>query len=184
MALIHTNQQIIRLVLLWYQTSFLGMELEEAAFHQKVKYDIRQSLVANRKYLFKEYSNCFVGSEFVTQVSSKYKLSQEDAVEVGKAMLKRRIFHHVTGDHDFENKYLFYRLREDEENNRVLNDHDSYHTSARNPLTTSGQLLCLLLSVVKFNEGNKTQIKCSPEFNEFLQLSSSLIMVCTGTDPF
>jgi len=154
---------------------------EDLRFLQKVKSDLRStSLVANRKYMFKTYPNCFVGKDFVTWCTRKYKISHEDAVSVGKEMLKRRFFHHVTEDHDFEDRYLFYRLREDEANHRVLNDYESTYTSCRQPLITSGQLLCLLLSVVRFYDGDATQIRSTSEFNEFQMQTTSLYFVDVG----
>lgn len=38
----------------------------------------------------------------------------EEAVAMGNVMLKKDLFHHVLRDHDFKNKYKFYRFWDDE----------------------------------------------------------------------
>mmetsp|Transcript_16424 Transcript_16424/g.19617 ORF Transcript_16424/g.19617 Transcript_16424/m.19617 type:complete len:389 (+) Transcript_16424:110-1276(+) len=68
-------------------------------------------LVYERRYNFKKYHNCFVGSEAVSWlVEKKISPDREAAVELGNLMLKEGILHHVTHEHAFKDEKLFYRF--------------------------------------------------------------------------
>lgn len=76
----------------------------------------------DRKYGLppKNYQNCFVGSEAVTQMIANGLASDEDdAVGLGNIMLSAGIFHHVLRDHGFKNEQLFYRFAADEDHGRL-----------------------------------------------------------------
>jgi len=67
----------------------------------------------DRTYRLKTYKNCFVGREAVDAiVATGVVQSRQDAVTLGQALMTSRggMFEHVLRDHDFEDKYLFYRL--------------------------------------------------------------------------
>mmetsp|Transcript_2781 Transcript_2781/g.4486 ORF Transcript_2781/g.4486 Transcript_2781/m.4486 type:complete len:311 (-) Transcript_2781:390-1322(-) len=58
------------------------------------------------------YKKCFTGQEAVAAFMNEYTVSQKDAVQFGKLLVKQRILHHVCDDHDFEDTAnLFYRLQ-------------------------------------------------------------------------
>jgi len=71
--------------------------------------------IQDRTYNFRTYTNVFIGSEAVTWlVNNKFCSSRDEAVEVGKLMMKYDLFHHVAYDHDFKDDYLFYRFPQDD----------------------------------------------------------------------
>lgn len=57
-------------------------------------------------------------------------VAREDAVSLGKELVRRHFIHHVTYEHDFEDDYLFYRLLEDIKT-RSLNAGLSHHCVRR-----------------------------------------------------
>lgn len=71
--------------------------------------------IKNRWYNFKLYPSSFIGNEATTWLMKTLDLTQEDALELGKLLIKKRFIHHVTDDHDFKNEHLFYRFYLDEE---------------------------------------------------------------------
>eukprot|EP00177_Eucheuma_denticulatum_P006131 GFKZ01011182.1.p1 GENE.GFKZ01011182.1~~GFKZ01011182.1.p1 ORF type:complete len:766 (+),score=103.12 GFKZ01011182.1:339-2636(+) len=90
--------------------------------------------VSDRRYRFRVFSKCFIGSDAVTWLSAKRSCSREDATQIGKRFVKSGVFHHVCRDHDFKDEYLFYRWLEDEpENVRVLNLQKSWPRSYVRP---------------------------------------------------
>ena len=68
--------------------------------------------VKDRRFRLKTYPSCFVGAEAVDyMVTSKIAESRQDAVRIGKALAREFfLFEHVTKEHLFEDKYLFYRF--------------------------------------------------------------------------
>uniref|UniRef100_A0A7S3LJY5 DEP domain-containing protein n=1 Tax=Aplanochytrium stocchinoi TaxID=215587 RepID=A0A7S3LJY5_9STRA len=65
----------------------------------------------DRKYHLQTFKNCFIGSEAVTEmVDSGLVPSRDEAVQLGKEMLKEGLLKHVTDDNDFEDERLFYRF--------------------------------------------------------------------------
>ena len=95
------------------EASFDSTDLEALATHVKRVLDIR-----DRKYGLpqKTYKNCFVGNEAVKKlVEEDIAGDEEDAVRIGNMLLNAGVFHHVQDAHPFENKYLFYRFRSDED---------------------------------------------------------------------
>lgn len=84
-----------------------GLESIAAKFKENVQ-------VQDRKYHLKTYKECFVGSEAVDYlVESGATSTREDAVELGRALQSTYLFEHVTRDHQFADKPLFYRFLED-----------------------------------------------------------------------
>ena len=98
----------------------------------KLAADLKASgKVSSKTYRLKEYTNVFVGSEFVTLLTnnkSKKGLfswgggasstedgevpvaeTREEAVRIGRAMLRADLIHHCLDEHDFEDAHLFYR---------------------------------------------------------------------------
>ncbi len=70
--------------------------------------------IKDRRYRFKLYKNCFVGSELVNWLIENLSISSEQAIKIGQTLIDKEIIHHVHDQHDFENKYLFYRFYIDE----------------------------------------------------------------------
>lgn len=77
-------------------------------------------LIRDRKYHLKNFRRCLVGTEMVDwlmqQSSSHIRIhSRSQAVGMWQALLEEGVISHVTHEHQFKDKYLFYRFREDQE---------------------------------------------------------------------
>lgn len=70
--------------------------------------------IKDRRYHLRVFSNCFVGSDAVAWLMHHQKATAEEAIRIGRLLVERGIFHHVTDEHTFEDQYLFYRFYEDE----------------------------------------------------------------------
>jgi len=66
----------------------------------------------DRKYHFKTFKKCFIGTEAVDNIiDSGHAQSREDAVLIGQALQEdHSLFEHVTRDHKFSDEYLFYHF--------------------------------------------------------------------------
>ena len=70
----------------------------------------------DRKYHFRTFKRCFVGSEAIdTMLSRGLASTREEAQTLGNHFLLNGWFRHVCGEHQFEDGYLFYRFLEDED---------------------------------------------------------------------
>ena len=69
--------------------------------------------IKDRKYRFKTYAKCFVGTQFVKWlIVSKFANDEKEAVLLGQKMNEKGLFFHVCRDHEFKNEELFYRFIE------------------------------------------------------------------------
>ena len=68
--------------------------------------------IKDRKYRFKKYKKCFVGSEIIdAMVYTGLASSRTEALMLGRALEQHLDwFRHVTGDHHFKDDHLFYRF--------------------------------------------------------------------------
>eukprot|EP00002_Diphylleia_rotans_P006755 TRINITY_DN1613_c0_g1_i2.p1 TRINITY_DN1613_c0_g1~~TRINITY_DN1613_c0_g1_i2.p1 ORF type:complete len:671 (-),score=134.95 TRINITY_DN1613_c0_g1_i2:2168-4180(-) len=72
--------------------------------------------IQDRKYHFRTYKKCFIGSEAARwMVVEGVAPSLEDAVVLGNILLNAGVFFHVTRDHPFKNEELYYRFAIHEE---------------------------------------------------------------------
>jgi Domain found in Dishevelled, Egl-10, and Pleckstrin (DEP) len=74
-------------------------------FHDRVE-------VKSHRFRLRTYKSTFIGEEAVSlMVDSKMANSRDDAVELGKKFASTfHLFEHVTRDHEFEDRFLFYRF--------------------------------------------------------------------------
>ncbi|CAN7996456.1 unnamed protein product [Ixodes hexagonus] len=77
-------------------------------------------LVRDRKYHMRHFRRCMVGTEMVDwllQVPPTHMRlnSRAQAAGMWQVLLEEGVIKHVTHEHQFKDKYLFYRFREDEE---------------------------------------------------------------------
>lgn len=70
---------------------------------------------ADRRHRLQLHRRCFVGSDAVRWLVEREGLTRREAIAVGGQLLERGHFRHVHGEHGFEDAYLFYRFREDED---------------------------------------------------------------------
>ncbi len=66
--------------------------------------------IKDRRYRLTNYSNCFIGSEAVDWLMDNQKWSKEEALDFGEFLQEKKIIHHVTNAHKFEDGYYFYRF--------------------------------------------------------------------------
>ena len=67
--------------------------------------------IKDRKYHFKTYHQCFIGSEAVaTLVDVNMAENREEAIARLKDLFEADLIRHVTREHPFEDKNLFYRF--------------------------------------------------------------------------
>lgn len=71
------------------------------------------NLLADRKFLGKTYSSCFVAREAVTVLCEAYGISREESLRIGKALDENQLISHVFGLR-FSDAYLFFRFSTDE----------------------------------------------------------------------
>ncbi|MEL6441441.1 MAG: mechanosensitive ion channel domain-containing protein [Cyanobacteria bacterium J06621_8] len=66
--------------------------------------------IIGRHYHFNYYPDCFVGSEAIDWLVKHQDFAREEAIELGQILIERGIIHHVTDEHPFEDRYLFYQF--------------------------------------------------------------------------
>merc|ERR1712154_331782 len=67
--------------------------------------------IKDRKWHFKVYRQCFVGSEAVeTMIQFKFASTKVEAIDFGNRLLKFGIIEHVEKDHSFKDEFYFYRF--------------------------------------------------------------------------
>lgn len=72
--------------------------------------------VDDRTYHFKKYHRCFIGEDFTSYLMKEFGIqNRADAIQVAVQLEEGELFHHVTGDHGFEDKKLFYRFQAEAE---------------------------------------------------------------------
>ncbi|XP_064455972.1 rap guanine nucleotide exchange factor 4-like isoform X2 [Ornithodoros turicata] len=77
-------------------------------------------LIRDRKYHLRHFRRCMVGTEMVDWLlqmpATHVRLnSRAQAAGMWQVLLEEGVINHVTHEHEFKDKYLFYRFREDEE---------------------------------------------------------------------
>ncbi|MGK7889866.1 MAG: mechanosensitive ion channel domain-containing protein [Leptolyngbyaceae cyanobacterium] len=70
--------------------------------------------IGDRRYGLQVYKRCFVGTDAVAWLAQHQKATREEALRIGQLLIERGHMHHVTDEHAFEDKYLFYRFYLDE----------------------------------------------------------------------
>ncbi|GFS63661.1 rap guanine nucleotide exchange factor 4 [Trichonephila inaurata madagascariensis] len=77
-------------------------------------------LIRDRKYHVRTFRKCLVGSEMVDWLMHQGAIyvrihSRSQAVGMWQALMEEGVISHVTNEHQFKDKYLFYRFREDQQ---------------------------------------------------------------------
>ncbi len=68
--------------------------------------------IKDRYWRLRLYKKCFIGSEAVTWIAGRFRVSRAEAVVIGKICLRKGCFYHVFKEHDFKDDYFFYRFSE------------------------------------------------------------------------
>ena len=64
----------------------------------------------DRSYRVTNFAACFLGNEAVQWLRGQYRCSAQIAVQIGQALQKLGLIHHVVHERTFENEGFFYRL--------------------------------------------------------------------------
>jgi hypothetical protein len=70
--------------------------------------------VRDRRHLLRTYRRCFVGRDAVDWFVAREGLTRDEAVELGRKLMERRLLRHVLDEHDFKDAALFYRFVADD----------------------------------------------------------------------
>ncbi|MEQ2227683.1 Rap guanine nucleotide exchange factor 4 [Ilyodon furcidens] len=79
-------------------------------------------MIRDRKYHLKTYRQCCVGTELVDwqMLQSSCVHSRIQAVGMWQVLLEEGVLNHVDGETDFQDKYLFYRFLDDEQEDALI----------------------------------------------------------------
>lgn len=78
---------------------------------RKMKHPQSGLKIKNRKWMLKKFPNCFVAEQAVTWISYHLDIpNREEATKIGLKMQEKNIIEHVTKDHPFQDKYLFFKF--------------------------------------------------------------------------
>jgi len=86
------------------------LQLSDPIFGVKVK---------DRKYHFKTYPQCFLGKDCVSWIQKrcylneeeKFKeITREEALKIGRELVRKKFIRHVVLDHDLKDEKLFYKF--------------------------------------------------------------------------
>lgn len=145
-------------------------------------------VVKTRRYHLRKYRMCFIGSETVDWMVEALGITREQAVLLGQRMCQRKIFHHVTDDHDFKDSYLYYRFRADDSDvTTTLNTLRQFEGEARAAAEVAEQLRAHISAVYnKFVTANGRGVyyavlPSSPEFQQFVEATEELQRAEIGT---
>ncbi|CAG5896855.1 unnamed protein product [Menidia menidia] len=88
-------------------------------------------MIRDRKYHLKTYRQCCVGTELVDWLvlQSACVLTRSHAVGMWQALLEEGVLNHVDQELGFQDKYLFYRFLDDEEEDTPLPSEDEKRES-------------------------------------------------------
>lgn len=128
-------------------------------------------LIQNRRYRFRNYSNCFVGSDAVKWLVGRLEVNEIEALRVGQQLINAGYIHHVLDQHPFKNSYYFYRFYSDEGRQKCPCCAEVIQQQAKIcchcGCTISPQPSCIIDNTTAFNELSKSLIQ--QEFCVFYQ---------------
>ncbi|XP_033880002.3 rap guanine nucleotide exchange factor 4 isoform X1 [Acipenser ruthenus] len=83
-------------------------------------------MIRDRKYHLKTYKQCCVGTELVDWIMQQSPCvhSRTQAVGMWQVLLEEGVLNHVDQEHNFQDKYLFYRFLDDEQEDAPLPSED------------------------------------------------------------
>ncbi|MGF1488987.1 MAG: DEP domain-containing protein [Prochloraceae cyanobacterium] len=70
--------------------------------------------IKDRWFHFKLYRSCFTGDDAVQWLMKNKNLTKQEAIQLGRILVKHSIIHHVHNEHNFKDGFLFFRFYEDE----------------------------------------------------------------------
>jgi Domain found in Dishevelled, Egl-10, and Pleckstrin (DEP) len=70
--------------------------------------------IRDRSHRLKTYAQCFTGRDAVDWLTKHYPMTRAQAHRVGELFVAKGWIEHVSQEHDFEDKFLFYRVPQSE----------------------------------------------------------------------
>mmetsp|Transcript_10865 Transcript_10865/g.13302 ORF Transcript_10865/g.13302 Transcript_10865/m.13302 type:complete len:714 (+) Transcript_10865:85-2226(+) len=97
--------------------SNVDLDLEMISFALKSGVEVK-----DRVYHLRQYKDCFLGSEAIDfLVESDLAQSREDALRLGQTLgILCDLFYHVTGNHQLQDDYLFFRFKKDKDRHNIF----------------------------------------------------------------
>lgn len=72
-------------------------------------------IIKDRYYHLRKYHSSFVGSEAIDWfIANGFATTRQEGIQIGQALLDADLVHHVVDEHNFEDRELFYRFRQDD----------------------------------------------------------------------
>ncbi len=107
------NNQILSL--------FLQSDLLIYHFYNKLTNERSGVKIKDRRHHLVKYKRCFVGKDLVTWLLLSWKLkNRKNATKIATTLHNLGWFEHVTGDHDFKDKFLYYRMAVEMKNGKMV----------------------------------------------------------------
>ncbi|GIY16401.1 rap guanine nucleotide exchange factor 4 [Caerostris darwini] len=105
-------------------------------------------LIRDRKFHARTFRKCLVGSEMVDWLMHQGAIyvrihSRSQAVGMWQALMEEGVISHVTNEHQFKDKFLFYRFREDQQEVCTSPTSDDKHQAEKELPDVLGDLLRL-----------------------------------------
>lgn len=90
----------------------LNKEIELFKLAHQLQHGDDKLFLVNRKWHWKRYESCFVGSEMVSWLVRNFSdiTSRDQALEYGQNLMNEKLFHHVLDTHSFLDGHYFYQF--------------------------------------------------------------------------
>ncbi|KAL0491706.1 RapGeF [Acrasis kona] len=75
-----------------------------------LKHPVSGLSLANRRYMLKNYVNCFIASEAITWFANQFSCSRPNAMRIATFVQRRGLIDHVTNQHIIKDSYLFFKF--------------------------------------------------------------------------
>ena len=86
-----------------------------SALAETIQDETKGVRMRDRRWHFRLHYNCFIGEEFTTWLKNNFRDidTRDEAVELGKDLMRSGMFKHVEGRHDFRDGNYFYQLADE-----------------------------------------------------------------------
>ena len=94
-----------------YQRSTLKI----SALAETIQDETKGVRMRDRRWHFRLHYNCFIGEELTTWLKNNFRdiEARDEAVELGKYLMRNGLFKHVEGRHDFRDGNYFYQIADE-----------------------------------------------------------------------
>ena len=86
-----------------------------SALAETIQDETKGVRMRDRRWHFRLHYNCFIGEELTTWLKNNFRdiETRDEAVELGKDLMKSGLFKHVEGRHDFRDGNYFYQIADE-----------------------------------------------------------------------